>query len=168
VVFPARTRGALDVVLGKWFAALDALLKAAAGGEPHNALIRLSQTLDAAYKDLATTARPLGSSWSVVTRPGHIRQTLAIFLAATYWARVMAKNRDASIKDAEAQELIAASLARVASAAERRSECFFVDRKVPVSAARHHSPISKSEANKGWRHGLDMIGSTLDRLYPDA
>jgi uncharacterized membrane protein YccC len=168
VVFPARTRGALDVVLGKWFAALNDLLKATAGGEPRNALIRLSQTLDAAYKDLATTARPLGSSWSVVTRPGHIRQTLAIFLAATYWARAMAKTRDASIKDAEAQELIAASLARVASAAERRSECFFVDRNVPVSTARHHSPTSQSHANKGWRHGLDMIGSTLDRLYPDA
>jgi uncharacterized membrane protein YccC len=163
VVFPARTRGALDVVLGKWFASLDALLRATAGGEPRNVLIGLSQTLDAAYKDLATTARPLGSSWSVVTRPGHIRQTLAIFLAATYWARMMAKNRDASIKDADVQQLIETNLARVASVAGRESECFFVDRKVPTSSARHHP-----HASKGWQLGLDMIGSTLDRLYPDA
>ncbi|WP_160011979.1 FUSC family protein [Rhizobium sp. 18055] len=163
VVFPARTRGALDRVLGKWFAAMDALLQAAAGGEPRNVLIGLSQTLDAAYKDLAVAARPLGSSWSVVTRPGHIRQTLAIFLTATYWARMMAKNRDASIEDGDARQMIEASRVRVASASRRQSECFFIDGKVPASAARHHPHTSK-----GWRQGLDMIGSTLDRLYPDA
>jgi len=163
VVFPARTRGALDLVLDKWFAALDALLKATAAGEPRHRLIDLSQTLDAAYKDLATTARPLGSSWSVVTKPGQVRQTLAIFLAATYWARMMAKNREASITSDDARQLIDASLARVTSASARRSECFFVDRKVPVSSARHHP-----HASKGWRQGLEMIGLTLERLYPDA
>ncbi len=162
VVFPARTRGALDLVLDKWFAALDALLKAAAG-EPRHRLIDLSQILDAAYKDLATTARPLGSSWSVVTKPGQVRQTLAIFLAATYWARMMAKNREASITSDDARQLIDASLARVTSASARRSECFFVDRKIPVSSARHHP-----HASKGWRQGLEMIGLTLERLYPDA
>jgi uncharacterized membrane protein YccC len=163
VVFPARTRGALDLVLDKWFAALDALLKATAAGEPRHSLIGLSQTLDAAYKDLATTARPLGSSWSVVTRPGQVRQTLAIFLAATYWARMMAKNREASITGDDARQSIDASLARVTSASARRSECFFVDRKVPISSARHHP-----HASKGWRQGLEMIGLTLERLYPDA
>jgi uncharacterized membrane protein YccC len=163
VVFPARTRGALDLVLDKWFAALDALLKATAAGEPRHRLIGLSQTLDAAYKDLATTARPLGSSWSVVTRPGQVRQTLAIFLAATYWARMMAKNREASITSDDARQLIDASITRVASASARRSECFFVDRKIPVSTSRHHP-----HASKGWRQGLEMIGLTLERLYPDA
>jgi uncharacterized membrane protein YccC len=163
VVFPARTRGALDVVLGKWFASLDVLLRAAASGEPRNVLIGLSQTLDACYRDLATTARPLGSSWSIVTKPGHTRQTLAIFLAATYWARIIAKNLDASIKDADAQQLIKASLLRVEFASKRQSGCFFIDRKAAISAGRHHP-----HASTGWRHGLDMIGSTLDRLYPDA
>ncbi|MBO9194410.1 FUSC family protein [Rhizobium sp. 16-449-1b] len=163
VVFPARTRGALDLVLDKWFAALDALLKATAAGEPRHRLIDLSQTLDAAYKDLATTARPLGSSWSVVTKPGQVRQTLAIFLAATYWARMMAKNREASITSDDARQLIETGLARVTSASARRSECFFVDRKIPVSSARHHP-----HASKGWRQGLEMIGLTLERLYPDA
>ncbi|MBO9124471.1 MULTISPECIES: FUSC family protein [unclassified Rhizobium] len=163
VVFPARTRGALDLVLDKWFAALDALLKATAAGEPRHRLIGLSQALDAAYKDLATTARPLGSSWSVVTRPGQVRQTLAIFLAATYWARMMAKNREASITGDDARQLIDASLARVTSASARRSECFFVDRKIPVSTTRHHP-----HASRGWRQGLEMIGLTLERLYPDA
>ncbi len=163
VVFPARTRGALDLVLDKWFAALDAVLKAALAGEPRHRLIGLSQTLDAAYKDLATAARPLGSLWSVVTRPGQVRQTLAIFLAATYWARMMAKNREASITNDDARQLIDACLARVASASARRSECFFVDRKVPVSSVRHHP-----HASRGWWQGLEMIGLTLERLYPDA
>ncbi len=163
VVFPARTRGALDLVLDKWFAALTALLNAAAAGEPRHVLIGLSQTLDAAYKDLATAARPLGSSWSVVTRPGQVRQTLAIFLAATYWARMMAKNREASITDDDARQLIDASLARVTSSSARRSACFFVDRNIPVPSARHHP-----HASKGWRQGLEMIGLTLERLYPDA
>jgi uncharacterized membrane protein YccC len=163
VVFPARTRGALDVALDKWFASLDVLLRTAASGEPRSVLIALSQTLDACYRDLATTARPLGSSWSIVTKPGHTRQTLAIFLAATYWARIIAKNLDESIKDADAQQLIKASLLRVELASKRRSECFFIGRKAAISAGRHHP-----HASTGWRHGLDMIGSTLDRLYPDA
>lgn len=162
VVFPARTRGALDVVLGKWYSALEALLNAAAVGEPGNMQILKSQTLDAAYRDLATAARPLGSSWSVVTRPGQIRQTLAIFLAATYWARMMAKNHPAA-GNADAHELIEANLSRLAAVSTRKSECFFVDRDGPASAS-HHPPHTST----GWRRGLEMLGSTLDRLYPDA
>jgi uncharacterized membrane protein YccC len=163
VVFPARTRGALDVAVGKWFAALDELLAAASDGEQKNTLIGLSQKLDASYRDLTTTARPLGSSWSLVTRPGHIRQTLAIFLAATYWARIMAKYHDPSVRDADAQQLIDADLAQAASAAKRGSECFFVDRKTPVRTGRH-LPVSSA----GSRLGVEMIGSTLVRLYPDV
>jgi uncharacterized membrane protein YccC len=163
VVLPARTRGALDVAVAKWFAALDELLTAASGGEPRNALIGLSQKLDAAYRDLTAAARPLGSTWSVVTRPGHIRQTLAIFLAATYWARIMAKNHDPSAKDADTQLLIEADLARAAAAAKRGSECFVVDRKTSGATGRH-LPVSSA----GSRLGVEMIGSTLDRLYPDV
>jgi uncharacterized membrane protein YccC len=163
LVFPARTRGALDVAVQKWFAALDALLTGASDGKPKNVLIVLSQKLDAAYRDLTAAARPLGSTWSVVTRPGHIRQTLAIFLAATYWARIMAKNHDPSAKDADARHLIEADLTRAATAAKRRSECFFVNRKTSGTTGRH-LPVSSA----GSRLGVEMIGSTLDRLYPDA
>lgn len=163
LVFPARTRGALDVVLAKWYAALQELLTAASAGEPSNALIGRSQKLDAAYRDLTAAARPLGSTWSIVTKPGHIRQTLAIFLAATYWARIMAKNHDAATAGADGQALIDADLARITTVAKRGSECFFVDSR-NHSAGGRHLPLS----NAGARLGAEMIGVTLDRLYPDA
>jgi uncharacterized membrane protein YccC len=163
VVFPARTRGALDTAVGKWFAALDQLLRAASKGEARNTLIGLSQVLDATYRDLTAAARPLGSTWSVVTRPGHVRQTLAIFLAATYWARMMAKNHDTSVVDAGSRQLIEEDRAQAASAGKRGSECFFIGRKASGATGRH-LPVS----NAGSRLGVEMIGSTLDRLYPDA
>ncbi|OCJ04257.1 hypothetical protein A6U87_15555 [Rhizobium sp. AC44/96] len=162
LVFPARTRGALDVVLAKWYAALQEMLAAASAGEPSNALIVRSQKLDAAYRDLTAAARPLGSTWSIVTKPGHIRQTLAIFLAATYWARIMAKNHDAAAAGADGQALIDADLARITTVAKRGSECFFVDSR--NHSGGRHLPLS----NAGARLGAEMIGVTLDRLYPDA
>lgn len=163
VVFPARTRGALDVALGKWFAALEELLSAAAAREATDLLIALSQKLDAAYRDLTAAARPLGSNWSIVTRPGHTRQTLAIFLAATYWARIMAKDDGGPARDAESIKLVDAELQRVTLLAGRQSECFFVERKSSSAPARH---LALSHA--GARLGVEMITSTLDRLYPNA
>lgn len=161
VVFPARTRGALDVALGKWFTALEELLSAAFAREL--TLITRSQKLDAAYRDIAAAARPLGSSWSVVTRPGHIRQTLAIFLAATYWARIMAKEYNGATCDAESMKLIDTGRQRVRILMARQSECFFVDRKSKGGTGRH-LPLSHADA----RLGVEMIASTLDRLYPNA
>ncbi len=163
VVFPARTRGALDGVLAKWFTALSELLQAAKDGQSTPVLISLSQKLDAAYRDVAMAARPLGSSWSIVTKPGHIRQTLAIFLAATYWARVMAKSDIGSLEAEERRGLIEADIARLTSVAERRAECFFVDRKSSSGTTRH-LPLSSASS----RLGVEMLGSTLDRLYPNA
>ncbi|SEH96797.1 Uncharacterized membrane protein YccC [Rhizobium tibeticum] len=163
VVFPARTRVALDVALGKWFAALEELLSAAAAREATDLLIALSQKLDAAYGDLTAAARPLGSTWSVVTRPGHTRQTLAIFLAATYWARIMAKDYGGPACDAESIKLIDAERQRLTLLAGRQSQCFFVDRKTSSAPARH---LALSHA--GARLGIEMITSTLDRLYPNA
>jgi len=163
VVFPARTRSALDTALATWFSALEELLSAAAAGETTNVLIALSQKLDAAYRDIAAAARPLGSTWSVVTRPGHIRQTLAIFLAATYWARILAKDFDRSACDDDGMKLIDAERERATLLAKRQSDCFFVDRKASRAPERH-LPLSYA----GARLGVEMIGSTLDRLYPNA
>lgn len=126
-------------------------------------LIALSQKLDAAYRDLTAAARPLGSNWSIVTRPGHTRQTLAIFLAATYWARIMAKDDGGPARDAESIKLVDAELQRVTLLAGRQSECFFVERKSSSAPARH---LALSHA--GARLGVEMITSTLDRLYPNA
>ncbi|MGO6906477.1 FUSC family protein, partial [Rhizobium ruizarguesonis] len=92
LVFPARTRGALDAALARWFQALEDLLNAIGEGKSGFELIALSQKIDACYRDVTVAAKPLGSSWSVVTRPGQIRQTLAIFLSCTYWARILAKS----------------------------------------------------------------------------
>ncbi|MEZ2127362.1 MULTISPECIES: FUSC family protein [unclassified Sinorhizobium] len=162
LVFPARTRGAVDTALERWYGALGELLSAAAAGKAHLELMPLSQKLDAAYRDLTTSVRPLGSSWSMVTRPGRIRQTLALFLAATYWARITARNYDpAMAADGDIQRQLAADTARLADISPRGSECFFVERKTPRSAG-HNLPLSR----KGSRLGIEMIGSMLDRLYP--
>ena len=166
LVFPARTRGALDAALRKWFDALDALLAATIDGKPRYELIGLSQTLDAAYRDVTVAARPLGSTWSVVTRPGPIRQTLAIFLSGTYWARIVASSLGGNMGADDHEQIVAAlrqARARIGEIAPRASECFFIERQSPSSAARN-LPISA----QGSRLGVEMIGGVLDRLYPAA
>ncbi|MBX4909664.1 MULTISPECIES: FUSC family protein [Rhizobium] len=163
VVFPARTRSALDTALARWFQALRELLGAIGAGKSGFELIELSQKIDACYRDVTVAARPLGSSWSVVTRPGQIRQTLAIFLSCTYWARILARSYEAPPADNDQKRLIAADLALIADAAPRGSACFFVRRKASRTTGRH-LPVSR----EGARVGLEMIGSALERLYPQA
>ncbi|OAV56368.1 hypothetical protein A6U98_24825 [Rhizobium sp. WYCCWR10014] len=163
LVFPARTRGALDAALARWFQALDELLSAIGEGKSGFALIALSQKIDACYRDVTVAARPLGSSWSVVTRPGQIRQTLAIFLSCTYWARILAKSYAARADADELKRLIASDLALMKDAAPRGSTCFFIERKASRTTGRH-LPLSR----EGARLGLEMIGSALERLYPSA
>ncbi|MBB4504242.1 FUSC family protein [Rhizobium leguminosarum] len=163
LVFPARTRGALDAALARWFQALDELLSAIGEGKSGFALITLSQKIDACYRDVTVAAKPLGSSWSVVTRPGQIRQTLAIFLSCTYWARILAKSYAASDEADELKRLIASDLALMKDAAAQGSTCFFIERKASRTTGRH-LPLSR----EGARLGLEMIGSALERLYPQA
>ena len=163
LVFPARTRGALDAALARWFQALDELLSAIGEGKSGFALMALSQKIDACYRDVTVAAKPLGSSWSVVTRPGQIRQTLAIFLSCTYWARILAKSYAASDEADELKRLIASDLALMKDAAAQGSTCFFIERKASRTTGRH-LPLSR----EGARLGLEMIGSALERLYPQA
>jgi uncharacterized membrane protein YccC len=162
-VFPAKTRNILDAALLKWFDALRSLLNAAFGNGSGMEMILLSQKLDAAYRDMATAARPLGVSWYVVKRPGHIRQTLVIFMACTYWARVFARNIADSRDDpdGEIRRNLEENLRRLDAIAPKGSDCFFVQRKTPRSAGRH-LPLSR----QGKRLGIEMVGSMLDRLYP--
>ncbi|WP_064705130.1 FUSC family protein [Rhizobium bangladeshense] len=163
VVFPARTRGALDTALARWFQALRELLGAISEGKSGFELIALSQKIDSCYRDVTVAARPLGSSWSVVTRPGRIRQALAIFLSCTYWARVLARSYEAPPANSDQKSLIAADLALIDDAAQRGSTCFFVKRNASRTTGRH-LPLSR----EGARVGLEMIGSALERLYPQA
>jgi len=128
-------------------------------------IITLSRKLDAAYREVTLAARPLGTTWSVVTRPGQVRQTLAIFLGATYWARIFARNAVQAGRKPEGDALAALedALGNIDALSRRGSECFVVKRKTSRSAGRH-LPIFKH----GSRVGVEMIGTMLGRLYPAA
>lgn len=165
VVFPTRTRTSLDSAMKVWCSELTGLLQAARDGATGMALIVRSQALDRAYRDLAAAAKPLGVSWQLVTRPGHVRQTLAIFMGCTYWARVFAR-RVADEADAVGSTFhsdIDDNLALVRSIEEKGAGYFYDISRVAGPADRH-LPISKNDAELG----LEMIGISLDRLHPAA
>jgi uncharacterized membrane protein YccC len=161
VVLPASARAVLDEALERWYAILRELLEAASQGKGRLELIELSRRLDAAYKDLTGAAKPFGTSWGVVTRPGQIRQTLAIFLASTYWARIFASNATSVPADATVQETIASTQVTLAAVMVRGSDCFRLPRDTRWTGGRH-LPIFRD----GSRLGVAMVGNLLDRLYP--
>ncbi|QWW69648.1 FUSC family protein [Rhizobium sp. WYJ-E13] len=161
LVLPARTRSALDTAVAKWFEALKELLSAVSAAKSQPELIVLSQKVDACYRDITLAARPLGSTWSIVTRPGQIRQTLAIFLSITYWSRILARNNAADVVDDDLKRRIAADIGLLDAVALRGSECFLVTRKQMRPTGRH-LPLWR----EGARLAVEMIGSTLERLYP--
>lgn len=162
-VLPTRTQTTLGDALAKWFDAAQRLLEAAAEEKSGAELITLSKALDAAYRDVTQAARPLGVSWQLVTRPGHIRQTLAIMMAATYWSRIFAR-RVAFARAAEMDAIrpaIRDALTGLERVRAKGTGIFFVNRKPPQLQSRH-LPI----AHDGSRLGIEMIAATLDRLYP--
>ncbi|MDQ0135187.1 hypothetical protein J2T08_003108 [Neorhizobium galegae] len=163
LVFPAPTRSTLDLALGRWFDGLRELLSAVKEGRIDFEIIAISRKLDVAYREVTLAARPLGTSWSVVTRPGQVRQTLAIFLGATYWARIFARNAVQAGHKPEGEVLAALedALGTIDTLSARGSECFVVKRRTGRSAGRH-LPIFKH----GSRVGVEMIGTMLGRLYP--
>lgn len=161
LVLPARTRGALDTAVAKWFEALKELLSAVSDKKSQPELIVISQKVDACYRDITLAARPLGSTWSIVTRPGQIRQTLAIFLSVTYWSRILARNHMADAVDDDLKRRIAADISMLDTVAPRGSECFLITRKQMRPTGRH-LPLWR----EGVRLAVEMIGSTLERLYP--
>ncbi|RWX75657.1 FUSC family protein [Neorhizobium lilium] len=161
VVLPASTRAVLDEALARWYDGLRQLLDAADEGRGRLELIELSRKLDAAYKDLTLAAKPLGASWSVVTRPGQIRQTLAIFMASTYWARIFANTTASISADNAVTEAISSARQALEAVAPRGSDCFLQRRDERRTGSRY-LPISED----GSRLGLVMIGNLLDRLYP--
>ncbi len=127
------------------------------------ALIMRSQALDRAYRDLAAAAKPLGVSWQLVTRPGHVRQTLAIFMGCTYWARVFARRvaDEADAVDSTFLGDIDDNLALVRLIEEKGAGYFYDTGRVAGPIDRH-LPISKDDAELG----LEMIGISLNRLHP--
>lgn len=164
LVFPAPTRSTLDEAISRWFGVLRDLLSGVKDGKSSYELIELSRQLDAAYREITVAARPLGSSWSVVTRPGRVRQTLAIFLGATYWARIFARNAIQTGEKSDGQIIasLESTLRDMEAISSRGSDCFFVERS-SVRTDGRHLPIFK----QGSRVGVEMIGTMLGRLYPD-
>jgi len=161
LVLPAPTRGTLDTALAKWFETLKELLSAVSDKKSQPELIVISQKVDACYRDITLAARPLGSTWSIVTRPGQIRQTLAIFLSVTYWSRVLARNHTADAVDDDLKRRIAADIGMLDTVAPRGSDCFLITRK-QIRPTGRRLPLWR----EGARLAVEMIGSTLERLYP--
>lgn len=162
VIFPSSTRSTVELALARWYDSLGQVLDAVSAGEGRYRLIELSNKLDESYRDLTVAARPLGSPWSLVTRPGPIRQTLAVFLAASYWARVLARDfSNAENKDdpqiAKAVEEARQALRR---AEAKGAECF-AGKRPNHMAAGHTS----SAPGQGAARGADMVAALLDRLY---
>ncbi len=165
VIFPSSTRSTVELALARWYDALGQLLEAVSNGEERYKLIELSNRLDEAYRDLTVAARPLGSAWSLVTRPGPIRQTLAVFLASSYWARTLARdfanteNRDTS----EIRRAIDEARRALEKAAVRKADCFSNKMSGHVAAGTH-----LAAPGQGVAHGADMVANLLNRLYPAA
>lgn len=162
LVFPTRTRTALDRAVKAWCNNLTALLQDARDGRAGLPLIARSQALDRTYRDLAAAAKPLGVSWQLVTRPGHVRQTLAVFMGCTYWARIFAR-RMPEAADNGADQFIAQieeNLKIAGKVRERGAAYFYQTRRVAAPVERH-LPISKDDAQLG----LEMISISLERLH---
>ncbi len=162
VVFPTRTRTTLDAAVATWCDELIGLLQAARDGTSGMVLVARSQALDRAYRELAAAAKPLGLPWQLVTRPGHVRQALAIFMACTYWARVFARRvgTDAELEGTDFKEDIEANLELVRSVRGKGSAYFYEVGRIGAPVDRH-LPISKDDAELG----LEMIGVSLNRLH---
>ncbi|MDO1583882.1 FUSC family protein [Rhizobium oryzicola] len=160
-VLPTRTRTSMQDVLDRWYGHLAQLLEEAKDGRSGFDLIERSRQLDAAYRDLALAARPLGTAWTLVTKPGRVRQTLAIFLTSTYWARIFARSRTQAANEMTAEEIAAIDdvLATLRKAKGLGPDPFFTG-SGPKRQPQEHLPIFRH----GTRIGIRMIGTMLGRL----
>ncbi len=161
VVFPTKTRTTLDGAIRNWCDKLAELLEEARRGTSGLDLVTRSQALDRAYRDLAAAAKPLGVSWQLVTRPGHVRQTLAVFMGCTYWARIFARKMSQAAEspdDFAAQ--IAENLKLASKVRETGADYFYRSRSVAAPVERH-LPVSRDDAGLG----LEMVAVSLERLH---
>ncbi|MGR6469162.1 FUSC family protein [Rhizobium sp. PAMB 3182] len=164
-VFPTRTRATLNQAEARWYAALKSLLEATRSEERGGELIDLSHRLDEAYGNLVTAARPLGAPWQLVVRPGHVRQTLGLHRAATYWARLFARNVSVGHveKGAPLLALIDDLLQEIEGLAERKADCFYLER-LRTAARLDAANFDRRKISDS----LGMLEATLTRFYPDA
>ncbi|MBP1882097.1 FUSC family protein [Sinorhizobium mexicanum] len=162
LVFPTRTRTTLDAAIKGWCDTLIALLEDAKKGTAGLSLIAQSQALDRAYRDLAAAAKPLGASWQLVTRPGQVRQTLAVFMGCTYWARIFAR-RMPEAADGDAPQFVAEieENLKIAKQVRGNGAAYFYETRRVGAPVERHLPISRDDAQLG----LEMISISLRRLH---
>jgi uncharacterized membrane protein YccC len=163
VIFPSSTRSTVELSLARWYDALGQLLDAISAGEGRYRLIELSNKLDETYRDLTVAARPLGSPWSLVTRPGPIRQTLAVFLASSYWARIFARDFSATENrdEPEIERAIGEAKKALQRAQAKGAQCFSTKRPSHVATG-----TTLPAPGQGVARGADMVAHLLNRLYP--
>ncbi|WP_152046171.1 FUSC family protein [Aureimonas psammosilenae] len=176
-VFPQKTTGAADKAADAFLSALDRLLAAAGTAieQDHSGarILVLSRHLDRRQADIAVAARPLGSNWQVVRRPGTVRQALLGFMALTYWARIFAKSLVGSRLDDERKTKLAESIGslRTRIAAARETRVHFLTEADAGSNANALVPPRFADAHAGTDDpllALDVLSRLLARMSPDC
>jgi uncharacterized membrane protein YccC len=94
-IFPSHASVVLGDALRDYLGALDTFVLAVrkrARSEDAGNLIALAHVLDHRYASLATSARPVGGPWEMVTRFGNVRGKLLLLTGCTQWARTLARS----------------------------------------------------------------------------
>ena len=131
VVFPRSTSAAAGVAVEAFFAAFDDLLTSALANLQSGArggLIARARVIDKRFDEVSLAARPLGSNWQLVRRPGQVRRTLIRFRGAAHWAHVLAQTMRMRTDDPEQTREIAdrlAALRQKLAVSRRNGERFF-------------------------------------------
>ena len=172
-VLPQSTSASAEDAIDAYLATLDDLLEAAsdriAGRESAN-VIALSRLLDRRYADLATVARPLGSHWQIVQKPGRIRQTLLRFMAIAHWARIFArtipetKTTDAAVSSPSLGAAIELLRVQIVEARAARASFFGT---IAADSIRSRQPEPRpadfSARPDDPEFALDVLSHILDR-----
>ncbi|MDX0425734.1 FUSC family protein [Sinorhizobium medicae] len=161
VVFPTSTRTTLDAAIRNWCDRLVDLLEEAKKGTTGLNLVSRSQALDRAYRDLTAAAKPLGVSWQLVTRPGHVRQTLAVFMGCTYWARIVARKMSQTMNDPAAFTARIEENLKLAGKVRENAAGYFYQSHSVAGPIERHLPVSRDDAGLG----LEMVAVSLGRLH---
>ncbi|HVZ14370.1 MAG TPA: FUSC family protein [Bauldia sp.] len=172
-VFPTRTSVGAAMALEKYLTALGELVNAvkvrADGATAGADLAGLSRSVDRLYTELATTVRPIGGPWGVVTRFGEVREKLLFLAAAAHWGRVLARSLWPGRKlDAEMAQRIERAVEGVAvqiSEARRRKEMYFERPRASETTltARTPWPTATITNDDDPAFALEVIGALIGR-----
>jgi hypothetical protein len=171
-VFPVRTAAGAAAALEKYLNALGDLVKAAkarADGETPGAdLAGLSRSVDRMYTDLATTVRPIGGPWGIVTRFGEVREKLLLLASAAHWGRVLARSlwpgRPLDVDTVSRIERAAANLAvQIGDARQRKDLYFERPRASEKTLAQMPWPAATSTHDDDPAFALEVITALIGR-----